>query len=86
MYSSDLAQQFGLKYELALLVLLARFESLVVFPAYGFFALLAEDVADNVPTGCHISLAWLALGDIHNAIKEVGFAVLATEVLWISFH
>jgi len=80
LYSSDLAQKLGLKYEFALLVLLARFEGLIVFPTYSLLALLAEYVADDVTTGCHVSFAWFALGDVYDAIKEVGFPMLAAEV------
>jgi hypothetical protein len=79
--SSDLAQELGLENEFTLLVLLTRLECLVVLPAHGLLALLAVDIAHDVATRCHIPLTCFPLGDVDDAIEEVGFAMLAAEVL-----
>lgn len=79
--SGDGAQQLCLQNELALLVLFARLVSLVVLPADCLLALPAVDVADYVATGRHVALVGIRLGDVDDAVKEVGFAVLAAEVL-----
>jgi hypothetical protein len=39
------------------------------------------DVADNVAAGGHAALVGLGLGDVDDVVEEVGFAMLATEVL-----
>jgi hypothetical protein len=79
----DCAQKLGLKDEFPFLVLLRSFIRLVVLPANCLLALPAMDVPHNVAARCHITLAGLALSDVDNRVKEVGFAMLATEVLWM---
>lgn len=76
------AEQLGLEYELAFLVLLARLVRLVVLPAHRLLALPAHDVAHNVPARRHVALRGVGLRDVHDAAEEVGFAVLAAEVLY----
>jgi hypothetical protein len=43
--------------------------------------LLAVDVTDNVAASGHVAFARLALGDVDDVVEEVGFSVLAAEVL-----
>ena len=40
------------------------------------------DVTDYVAASCHVSFARFALGDINDGIEEVGFAMLASKVLF----
>jgi len=80
LFSSDDTEQFGLKNELALLVFLTRLEGLIVLPAHRLFALLAEDVSYHMSTCCHIAFTGLARGYVHDAVKKICFAMLATEV------
>lgn len=58
--SGDLAQEFCLKYELALLILLTRLICLVVLPSNRLLALLAEYVSHHVPARSHISVTSFA--------------------------
>lgn len=74
-------QQLGLEYELALLVLLARLVRLVVLPPHRLLALPAHDVPDDVPARRHVAFCGVGLRDVHDGVEEVGFAVLAAEVL-----
>lgn len=75
------AQQLGLQDELSLLVLLAGFIRLVIFPPHGLLALSAVDVAYYVTSSRHVALVGLRLGDVYDAIEKVRFAVLTAEVL-----
>ena len=79
--SGDGAQELCLEDELALLVLLARLVGLVVFPADRLLALAAVDVAYNVAARRHVALVGVGFGHVDDAVEQVGFAVLATEVL-----
>lgn len=79
--SADDAQQFLLEDELALFVFFAGLVCLVVFPPYRFLALSASDVAHDVSSGGHATLDGVRLRDIHDAVEEVGFAMLAAEIL-----
>jgi hypothetical protein len=81
MTSGNLTQQLCFENKLALFVLLARLKGLIILPSHCLFALFAKDVADDMSTGCHVSLARFPLGDVYDAIEEVGFAMLAAEVL-----
>ena len=78
--SGDRAQQLAFEDELALFVLLASLIRLIVFPADGLVTLFANDVSDNMSSGCHVSLHSLGLLDIYDVREEEGFAMLATEV------
>jgi hypothetical protein len=75
------AEQLCLQDEFALLVLLAGLVRFVILPAHCFLALSTVDIAYDVATGGHVALVWLGLGNVDNAVEEVGFAVLAAEVL-----
>lgn len=77
----DVAEQLSLEDELALLVLLRVLKGLVVFPAHRLLTLAAGDVADNVAARRHVTLVGLAGVDVDDIVEEVGFAVLATEIL-----
>lgn len=79
--SVNRAQQLGFQDILALLVLLRVLVRLVVFPADGFFALPAVDVTYHVLAGRHLALHGFGLRDVDDGVEEVGFSVLAAEVL-----
>ncbi len=79
--SRNITEQLGLKNKLALLVFLRVLIGLVVFPAHRLFALAAGNIADDVSTRRHVSLARLARIDVDNAMEEVGLAMLAPKVL-----
>ena len=74
-------QQLGLEYELPFLVLLARLERLVVLPAHRLLALPAHDVPHDMPSRRHVAFGGFGLRDVDDGVEEVGFAVLAAEVL-----
>ena len=76
-------QQFRLQYEFAFLVLLRRLERLVVLPTHRLLALPAHYIPNDVPTRRHVAFAGVRLRDVHDGVEEVGFAVLAAEVLRI---
>lgn len=80
-FSVHLAEQLLLQDELALLVLLGALESLVVLPPDNLFALATGDVAHGVLAGGHVAIARVGGLDVHDDVEEVGFAVLAAEVL-----
>ena len=75
------AQELRLQDKLALLVLLARLVGLVVLPAHRVVALAACYIAHDVAAGGHVAFGGLAGRDVHHGSEEVGFAMLATEVL-----
>ena len=75
------AQQLLLQNELALLVFLTALVCLVVLPPYRLLALPAVDVAHNVSSGGHVTFDRIGLCGVHNVIEEVGFAMLAAEIL-----
>lgn len=77
------AQQLLLQNELALLVFLAALVCLVVLPPYCCLALSTGDIAHDVPSGGHVTLDGIGLGDVDDGIEEVGFAVLAAEILML---
>ena len=76
-----LAQKFLLQDVFALLVLLASLVRPVVLPAHHLLTLPAEDVSDHMPASSHVALNGLTLLVIDDAVEEVCFAMLATEVL-----
>ena len=43
--------------------------------------LLALNVSHDMPTGCHVTFARFAFFNIDDIVKEVCFAMLASEVL-----
>lgn len=79
--SVHLAKQLLLQDELALLILLGALEGLVVLPPNNLFALPTGDVAHGVLAGGHVAIARVGGLDVHDDVEEVGFAVLAAEVL-----
>jgi hypothetical protein len=79
--SSDIAQERLLEDELPLLVLFRTLVCFVVSPSDHLFALPASDIPDSVPASGHVAVAWLGRLDVHHAVEEEGFAMLATEVL-----
>ena len=79
--SAHLTQQLLLQNELPLLILLRALIRAIVLPAHNFFALPAVYVAHDVAAGGHVALAGFALLDVDYGVEEVGFAVLAAEVL-----
>lgn len=79
--SVDLSEQLGLQDELALLVLFRVFIGLVILPTNSLLAMSAADVAHDMTAGSHVPLGSFALGDIYDAVEEVGFAMLAAKVL-----
>ena len=74
-------QQLRLQYEFAFLVLLRRLVRLVVLPPHRLLALPAHYIPHNVPTRRHVAFAGVRLRNVHDGVEEVGFAVLAAEVL-----
>jgi len=83
LYTSELSyltQQFLLQNVLPFFVLLRAFIRPIVLPSHHLFALSAADVTDDVAASGHVTLACLALLDIHDGIEKVGFAMLATKV------
>lgn len=76
-----MAEELFLKDEFALFVFLAALVRLVVLPPHSLFALSAGDVTNYMSTGSHAALDSLRLGDVDDVVEEVGFAMLAAEVL-----
>lgn len=74
-------KQLGLKYKFSLLILLIRLVRLVVLPAHSVFTLLAADIPYDVFARRHVALVGGAFVYIDDFGEEVGFAVLAAEVL-----
>lgn len=54
---------------------------LVVFPAHRLFALLAANIANDMSACCHAALGRFGLVDVDDGLEEIGFAMLAAEVL-----
>lgn len=79
--SAHRTQQLRLKDKLPFFVLLAALVGLIVLPPYRLLALLAYDVPHDVSSRGHASLVGLARLDIDYIVEEVGFPVLASEVL-----
>jgi hypothetical protein len=78
---SDLTQQLLLQNVLALLILLRALVRAIVLPPDHLTALSASNISHQVAAGGHVTLASLTLLDIDDGVEEVGFAVLAAEVL-----
>lgn len=76
-----LAEQLLLQDELALLVFFGALEGLVILPPDDFFALPTGDVAHGVFASGHIAITRVGGLDVDDAVEEIGFAVLAAEVL-----
>lgn len=80
-----IGKQLGLQNELALLVLLAGLIGSIVLPSDHLLALTAVDVPDDVAARRHVALAGVTGLDIDDRVEEVGFSVLASEVLCFWF-
>lgn len=78
--SSNSAEKLCLQDEFALLVLLTSLICLIIFPTHSLFALSTVDVAYYVAPSGHVTLVGLRLGNVDNAIEQIRFAMLATEV------
>jgi len=79
--SINRAQQLRLQNILPLLVLLRALKCLIVLPPHRLLALPAVDIPDYVPPCCHVALDGFGLRDVNNGVEEVGFAMLAAEIL-----
>lgn len=79
--STNITEKLGLEDELALLVPLGGLERLVVLPPHRLLAATARNVAHDVAARRHATLVGLARLDVDNRVEEVGFSVLAAEVL-----
>lgn len=77
----NIAEKLCLEDEFPFLVFLRRLVGLVVFPADSGLAVAAGDVADDVLACGHGSFEGFARIDVDYGVEEVGFAVLAAEVL-----
>lgn len=77
----NLAEQLGFQYVFALLVLLTTLECLVILPSNCLVALFTRNVSHDVASGGHVPFSGLTLNHVDNGIEEVGFAMLAAEVL-----
>jgi hypothetical protein len=80
-YSINHAEQFRLQDVLPLFVFLALLERLVIFPSHGLLALPANNISDKMPARGHIAFHSFSLCDVDDGVEEVGFAMLAAEVL-----
>lgn len=76
-----MAQQLGFQDVFALLVLLTALECLVILPSNCLVALLTCNVTHDMASSSHVPLGGLTLNHVDNGIEEVGFAMLAAEVL-----
>ena len=77
----NLTQQLLLQNKLILLILFRTLVRAIVLPPDDLLALAAGDVAHDVAAGGHVALGGLALLHVDAGVEEVGFAVLAAEVL-----
>jgi hypothetical protein len=77
----DIAQQLRLQYKLPLLILLAALKRLIILPPHRLIALSARDIPHDVSARRHIPLGGFACGYVDDVVEQVGFAVLAAEVL-----
>ena len=79
--SVDCTQQLCLQNVLALLVLLRGLVRLVVLPTHRLFALPADNIPHYMSPRGHVALNGFSLRDIYDGVEQVGFAMLAAEVL-----
>ncbi len=75
------AQELRLQYIHSFFVFLRLLVRLVVLPADCLLALLAADVANDMSARCHAALGRFGLVDVDDRFEEIGFAMLAAEVL-----
>lgn len=79
--SINRTQQLRLQNEFPLFVLLTSLIRLIIFPAHRLLALLANHIPHRVPARRHVALDRFGLRGVDDGVEEVGFAVLAAEVL-----
>ncbi len=72
--SVDDLQQFRLQYKFALLVLLSRLISLIIFPPHGLVALSAYNVPHHMSPRGHVPFHGFGGFDVDDAGEEEGFA------------
>lgn len=86
--SIDLTQQLLLQNELPLLILLCILIRLIILPSHHLSTLLTCDITHDMAAGGHVTLAGFALLDVDHGVEEVGFAMLAAEILqhYVSFY
>jgi hypothetical protein len=77
----DVTQQLRLQNIFPLLIFLTRFKGLVVLPPYRLSALPTGYIPHDMPPCGHVALAGVAGGDVDDVVEEVGFAMLAAEIL-----
>jgi hypothetical protein len=76
-----LTQQLLLQNILILLILLRTLIRTIVLPAHHLAALATRNITHYMTASRHVALARFALLDIDDFVEEVGFAVLAAEIL-----
>lgn len=79
----DITQKLGLQYKLPLLIFLTALKSLIILPPYRLVALSASNIPYNMSAGGHVAFRGFACGYIYDVVEEVGFAVLAAEILQV---
>jgi len=65
----DRTQQFSLKYEFPLLVLLRHLKRLIVFPTHSLFTLPALNISHNVFARSHMSFYRFCLGYVYYRVE-----------------
>jgi len=70
-----------LDYELALLILLTRLESVLIFPPERSFAALAVNVSDSVKAGQQNAFLGGTAAHVNHGIEEIGTTLAALEGL-----
>jgi len=78
--SSDIAKQLSLEDELALFVLFGGLVGLVILPPDSLLTLPACNIANDVSAGRHVALVGGARVDVDDAVEEIRFTMLTTEV------
>jgi hypothetical protein len=80
-FSCNIAQDLSFEYKFSLFVLFRVLVGFIVFPTDSLFTLTAVDVPDNMTACSHAAFVRLAALDIDNVMKQIGLAMLASEVL-----
>lgn len=84
--SIHLTQQFLFQNVFSLFVFFRRFICSIVLPPDNLFALSTVNVAYHVSACRHVTFSRFALLDVYDAVEEIGFPVLAAEVLFLVFR
>ena len=79
----DITQKLGLQYKLPLLIFLTALKGLIILPPHRLVALSASNIPYNMSASGHVALGGFACGYIYDVVEEVGFAVLAAEILQV---